>query len=86
MKILMEPAILQNLARDSLQRLLHRLNIGSDGSVQYLKAIAVVKSVIASKIPKKTTSLAYYLNQMYTTNAKYMLSIWHWLYGKLMFL
>ena len=48
--------------RETLQSLLHKLSVESDGSLKYRQAIALLESVLASMHPDKTLLLANYPN------------------------
>ena len=58
----LDPALLKTLDRGELQADLQRLQAENDGSLQYRRAIAMLKSVLASMRPDKTMLLANYPN------------------------
>ena len=59
---LLDPAVLKTLDRETLQSLLHKLSVESDGSLKYQRAITMLESVLASMRPDKTVLLANYPN------------------------
>ena len=60
--LLLDPAVLRELDRDALQRQLEILRAENDGSLTYLRAIALLESVLAEMRPEKTVLLANYPN------------------------
>ena len=60
--VLLDRATLQTLDREVLQTQLAILRAESDGSLKYLRAIALLESVLAAMRPEKTSLLANYPN------------------------
>ena len=58
----LDRATLQTLDREVLQTQLAILRAESDGSLKYLRAIALLESVLAAMRPEKTSLLANYPN------------------------
>ena len=59
---LLKSAVLKTLDRKTLHGLLQRLQSVSDGSLKYQQVIALIKNILASKFPNKTSLLANYPN------------------------
>ena len=59
---LLDPVMLQTLGREILLTQLQALRVESDGSLKYQRAIALLKSVLASIAPDKTVLLSNYPN------------------------
>ena len=60
--IILDPIVLKTLDPEVLETQLDILRAGSDGSLRYLQAIALLESVLAEMRPEKTVLLANYPN------------------------
>ena len=60
--IVLDPTVLKTLDPEVLEAHLDILRAGSDGSLKYLQAIALLESVLAEMRPEKTVLLANYPN------------------------
>ena len=60
--IILAPIVLKTLDPEVLEAQLDILRAGSDGSLKYLQAIALLESVLAEMSPEKTVLLANYPN------------------------
>ena len=60
--IVLDPTVLKTLDPEVLEAHLDILRTGSDGSLKYLQAIALLESVLAEMRPEKTVLLANYPN------------------------
>ena len=60
--IVLDPTVLNTLDPEMLEAHLDILRAGSDGSLKYLQAIALLESVLAEVRPEKTVLLANYPN------------------------
>ena len=60
--IVLDPTVLQTLDPEVLEAHLDILRAGSDGSLRYLQAIALIESILAEMRPEKTVLLANYPN------------------------
>ena len=58
----LDPAVLKTSDRETLQSLLHKFSVESDGSLKYQRAIALLERALASMHPDKTVLLASYPN------------------------
>ena len=58
----LDPAMLQTLDREMLQARLQELRAESDGSLKYLRAIAMLESALVSMSPDQTVLLSNYPN------------------------
>ena len=61
-RIVLDPTVLKTLDPEVLEAHLDILRTGSDGSLKYLQAIALLESVLAEMRPEKTVLLANYPN------------------------
>ena len=61
-RIVLDPTVLKTLDPEVLEAHLDMLRAGSDGSLKYLQAIALLESVLAEMRPEKTVLLANYPN------------------------
>ncbi len=59
---LLDPEALETLDRDVIKIQLQILHANSDGSAKYLRAIALLESILGASRPKETTLLANYPN------------------------
>ena len=58
----LDPAVLKTSDRETLQSLLHKFSVESDGSLKYQRAIALLERALASMHPDKTVLMANYPN------------------------